>query len=261
MSEPLHEIYAIRYAHHAERRSNEVFLGGDPHDRAMPLDYFVWAIRGPSGSWVVDTGFSRERAVERQRTFLRCPGEGLRAIGIEPAEVPNVIITHMHYDHAGNHHLFPNAVFHLQDTEMAYATGRHMCHDALRFGYEAADVAEMVRRLYAGRVRYHDGDDVLAPGLSVHRIGGHTNGQQSVRVMTRRGWMVLASDAAHFYDNFLQNRPFAYIFHVGDTLAGFQKLRRLADAEELVIPGHDPLVMQRHPPAGPGLEGIAIRLD
>ncbi|MBM3599667.1 MAG: N-acyl homoserine lactonase family protein [Alphaproteobacteria bacterium] len=261
MTGPKYEVYAVRYARHDERRSSEVFLGGDPHDRAMPLDYFVWAIRGPKSVWVVDTGFTAERAVQRKRTFLRCPSAGLRAIGIDANEVENVIITHMHYDHVGNHHLFPKAVYHIQDREMAYATSRHMCNDNLRGGYEAEDVAEMVYRLYAGRLRYHAGDEMLEPGLSVHHIGGHTDGQMAVRIRTRRGWLVLASDSAHFYANFIENRPFAYIFHVGDTLEGFRKLRSLAESEDMVIPGHDPLVMQRHPPAGPGLEGIAVRLD
>jgi glyoxylase-like metal-dependent hydrolase (beta-lactamase superfamily II) len=72
---------------------------------------------------------------------------------------------------------------------------------------------------------------------------------------------VLASDATHFYANFVQNKPFPAVFQVGDMLAGFQRLRVLADAEEMVIPGHDPLVMDRFPVAGPGLEGIAVRLD
>ena len=45
MSEDVHEVYAIRYGHHA-RRSPENFIGGDPHDVLQPLDYFVWAIVG-----------------------------------------------------------------------------------------------------------------------------------------------------------------------------------------------------------------------
>ena len=55
----LHEIYAIKYGHH-DRRSHENFLGGDPHDTLQPLAYFVWVIRGSHGTFVVDTGFTRE---------------------------------------------------------------------------------------------------------------------------------------------------------------------------------------------------------
>ena len=62
-----YEIYAIKYAHH-ERRASENFIGGDPHDGPMPLDYFVWAIVGEERSFVVDTGFDLEMGKQRQRT-------------------------------------------------------------------------------------------------------------------------------------------------------------------------------------------------
>jgi glyoxylase-like metal-dependent hydrolase (beta-lactamase superfamily II) len=258
---PEHEIYAIRFAHFAARRRSENFLSGDVHDGPMPFDYFVFAVRGPSGVWIVDTGFDAEVAVQRGRTHLRCPGDGLRAIGIDPDAVENVILTHLHYDHAGNPGLFPRAQFHLQASEMAYATGPCMCHGMLRVGYDAEDISHVLRKLFAGRLTYHDGTAELAPGLSLHRIGGHTDGQQVVRVHTRRGWMVLASDAVHFTDNFRQNRPFPWLYHVGAALDGFQTLRRLAARDELVIPGHDPEIMQIFPAASEATQGVVARLD
>jgi glyoxylase-like metal-dependent hydrolase (beta-lactamase superfamily II) len=258
---PQHEVYAIRFAHFAARRRSENFLGGDAHDGPMPFDYFVFAVRGPHGVWVVDTGFDADVAMRRGREHLRCPSEGLRAIGIDPDLVENVVLTHLHYDHAGNPGLFPRAQFHLQASEMVYATGPCMCHGMLRVGYDPEDLAHVLRKLFAGRLTYHDGMAELAPGLSLHRIGGHTDGQQVLRVHTRQGWMVLASDAVHFRENFLANRPFPGIYHVGAALDGFQTLRRLADREDLVIPGHDPETMQRFPAATPETAGIAVRLD
>src|SRR5260370_803170 len=109
------------------------------------------------------------------------------------------IVTQMHSDHAGNFDLLANATYHIQEREMAYCTGRCMCHPALRNSFEADDVAAMVRRVFAGRVRFHDGVGEIAPGLSVHAIGGHTMGLQSVRGMTRRGFAVLAADATPLY--------------------------------------------------------------
>jgi glyoxylase-like metal-dependent hydrolase (beta-lactamase superfamily II) len=256
-----HEIYAIRFAHFAARFRRENFLGGDPHDGPMPFDYFVFAIRGSEGDWIVDTGFDAEVARRRNRTHLRCPTEGLRLIGIDPDAVGNVILSHLHYDHAGNHALFPNARFHLQSREMAYATGPCMCHQLLRVGYDPEDLAAALRKLFAGRLTYHDGQTEIAPGLSLHRVGGHTEGQQVVRVMTRRGWMVLASDAVHFTENLTSNRPFPGIHHVGAALEGFRTLRGLVDDPDLIIPGHDPQIMARFPPANPDTAGIAVRLD
>jgi glyoxylase-like metal-dependent hydrolase (beta-lactamase superfamily II) len=260
MSSDTYEIYAVRYAHH-ERRASENFLGGDPHDGPMPLDYFAWAIKGEDRTLVLDTGFDRAMAKQRGREFLRPPRDGLLAIGVDPAEVGDVVITHMHYDHAGNHDLFPDATFHLQDREMAFCTGRCMCHPQLRRSFEAGDVAAMVGRLFRGRVRFHDGAGEIAPGITVHHVGGHTNGLQVMRVKTRRGWVVLASDASHFYANFEQMRAYPTVYNVGDMLEGFATVKRLASSSAHVVPGHDPLVLRRYPAPRPGLEGIAVRLD
>jgi glyoxylase-like metal-dependent hydrolase (beta-lactamase superfamily II) len=254
-----YEVYAIKYAHHA-RRASENFIGGDPHDGPMPLDYFVWLIRGDGREIVVDTGFSSAMARKRGRDHLRCPTDGLRSLNCDAAKVKDVVITHLHYDHVGNFDLFPAATLHLQDVEMHYATGRHMGEERHRFAYEVEEVVGMVRRVYENRVRFHNGDSELAPGVSLHLIGGHTMGMQSVRVATRRGWMVLASDASHFYANMEQTRPFPIVFSVDDMVAGYERLRSLAASPAHVIPGHDPLVMQRYP-AVKGLEGIVVRLD
>src|SRR5579863_5338613 len=67
-----YEIYAVRYAHH-DRRASENFLGGDPHDGPMPLDYFVWAVKGEGKTYVIDTGFGAEQARQRKRALLRSP--------------------------------------------------------------------------------------------------------------------------------------------------------------------------------------------
>ena len=117
-----YEVYAIRYAHH-DRPARENFIGGDPHDVNMPLDYFVWAIVGDTRTVAVDTGFDPAVGKQRGRTMLHTPAEGLKAIGLDPGRIEDVIVTHMHYDHAGNHDLFPRATFHLQDREMGYCTG------------------------------------------------------------------------------------------------------------------------------------------
>jgi glyoxylase-like metal-dependent hydrolase (beta-lactamase superfamily II) len=257
---PTYEVYAIKYARH-ERRASANFLGGDPHDGPMPIDYFVWAIIGGGKTYVLDTGFDAAQGVKRRRDHIRSPGDGLKAIGVDPLAVEDVFISHMHYDHAGNHHLFPNACYHIQDREMAYCTGRCMCHRALRSSFEAEDVAAMVRRLFAGRLQLHDGAEEVAPGLSVHLIGGHTAGLQSLRVHTRRGWLVLAADAAHLYANIEQGRPYITVYDVADMMDGHRTLHRLASSPAHIIPGHDPLVMERYPPPRPELAGIAVRLD
>jgi glyoxylase-like metal-dependent hydrolase (beta-lactamase superfamily II) len=260
MTLPAYELYAIRYATREARRSAN-FLGGDPHDAPMPMDYFLWLVKGPQGPVLIDTGFTADIAVKRGRTYLRTPLEGLAALDISPADIRTAILTHLHYDHVGGFALFPQAQFHLQDDEMRYATGRYMRYDRFNHGYEVEEVVDMVRLVYGQRVTFHDGDAEIAPGLTVHRIGGHTMGLQCVRVHTRRGWVVVASDASHYYEHFERNRCFTTVFHVGETIGGYEKLQRLADSPKHIIPGHDPLVMQRYPATSERTKGVVVRLD
>jgi glyoxylase-like metal-dependent hydrolase (beta-lactamase superfamily II) len=256
----LYEIYAVRYAHH-DRKARENYIGGDPHDILQPLAYFVWAIVGKTRTWVLDTGFDAAMAARRGRLITRPVAEGLTAMGIDPEQVSDVIVSHLHYDHCGNHDLFPRARYHLQDVEMAYATGRYMCHEHQRIPFEVNDVTAMVRRVFEGRVVFHDGNDELAPGLTVHRIGGHSKGLQCLRVRTRRGHVVLAADATHLYAHITEGRVFPVTYSVAETLEGYSTIKRLADSPDHIIPGHDPQVLERYPAKGPGTENWIVRLD
>jgi len=82
-----------------------------------------------------------------------------------------------------------------------------------------------------------------------------------MRIWTKRGWVVLASDAAHFYANMDEGRPYPVVFNTGEMLEGFSNLRRLASSPDHIIPGHDPLVLERYPAPTGDLKGIVARLD
>src|SRR6266849_4308810 len=173
MADDLHEVYAIRYGHHA-RRSPANFIDGDPHDILQPLDFFVWAIVGASGAIIVDTGFDEAMGKKRQREMIKPVRDGLAALGIAPESVQSVI----------------------------------------------------------------------APGVTVHHIGGHSKGLQSVRVKTRRGYVVLAADATHLYAHLDGGRVFPITYNVEEVVEGYETLKRLASSPRHVVPGHDPLVLQ-----------------
>jgi glyoxylase-like metal-dependent hydrolase (beta-lactamase superfamily II) len=253
-----HRIFAVRYAH-LDRTSDLNFLGGDDHASHMPLDYYVWVIKDGTRTIVVDTGFDSAAALSRGRTLVRSVAEGLAAIDVDPTSVLDVVITHMHYDHAGNVALFPRARFHLQDTEMAYCTGRAMTHRHLSAFFEADNVVEMVRRVFDGRVVFHNGDSQLYPGVTLHHLPGHTLGLQAVRVETGRGPIVLASDAIHFWANIEREIPYPVVADVSQYLESLRVLRKLAPTVDHIIPGHDPEVLKRFP-AEAGVRDIA-RLD
>jgi glyoxylase-like metal-dependent hydrolase (beta-lactamase superfamily II) len=257
---PEYEVFAVRYATREGRRRDN-FIGGDPHDGPMAMDYFFWLAIGGGRKFVIDCGFTEEVAAARKRTYLRNPVDALKLFGIAADEVEDVILTHLHYDHVGNFDRFPKARFHLQEPELAYATGKYMRHPFLNHAFEVDDVVGVVRLNYAGRVHFYNGDAELAPGLRLHLAGGHSAGLQFVTVHTARGWVVLASDVTHYYENMDSGRPFTTTFHVGDTLEGYDRIRAIAPTPDHIVPGHDPLVMKLYPAASPDLEGIAVRLD
>jgi glyoxylase-like metal-dependent hydrolase (beta-lactamase superfamily II) len=240
-------VYAIKYGQR-EARSHEHFFGGDPHDVPMPMDYFVWAAVSDAETVVIDTGFEAEVGARRGRQQVRSPADGLRAIGVDPATVPQVVLSHFHYDHVGTLRHFPAARFVIQEAEMAFWTGRVLGRHEFRKHVELDDLLELVRLNYAGRIRFVDGAEEIAMGISVHRVGGHTGGLQVVRIQTGGGPVVLAADASHYYANIEQDRPFSVVTDLAGMYRAFDTLKVLAEgALERVVPGHDPLVLQRFP--------------
>ena len=252
------EIHAVKYADRDARTRADSFIFDDNHDAPHAMDYFMWVLRSGDQVILVDTGYDDAEAASRDRPIRLDPGEALAPLGLTPDDITIVIVTHLHYDHAGGLHLFPNAILHMQAAEMAFATGPCMCHDTLRMPYTAGHICEAVKRLYAGKLVFHDGDGQIADGVTVHCIGGHSRGLQCVRVRTAAGWMVLASDAAHYYENFEARKPFPIVIDLQNMLDGYDTLYRLASAPALIIPGHDPKVRELFPT---GVAPHITRLD
>jgi glyoxylase-like metal-dependent hydrolase (beta-lactamase superfamily II) len=256
-----YQIYALRYATMSPRTPQMNYLIPDPHETAaQDLDYFVWLIRGGGRDILVDTGFNAEEAALRNRTLMLNPVDALERFGVKADSIKDIIVTHLHYDHAGNLDRFPQARFHLQDREMSYATGRCMCNGMLRHPFSIEHVTLMVRHVYGERVSFHSGDGEVAPGVTVHRVGGHSDGLQVVRVETERGPVVLASDAAHYYANLQRRSPFPIVYNVGDMAQGWEIVERLAGHPDRFIPGHDPIVSEIYPRASDQVDAFALHL-
>ena len=106
----------------------------------------------------------------------------------------------------------------------------------------------------AGRV-------IIAPGLEFILVGGHARGQAILLVNTKRGPIVLASDAVHVYDETDFERPFAIFYDLPGMLEGYRRINRLAGSRDHVIPGHDARVTKAYPAYAKGTEGRILRLD
>jgi glyoxylase-like metal-dependent hydrolase (beta-lactamase superfamily II) len=247
-----YRVYAVRYGHRDSVPAAEAFH----KEHAAPpqgMDYFVWAITNGQRSIVVDTGFSEEEGTRRGRTFLRSPVEGLAALGIDAAHVEQVVLTHFHYDHIGGQALFPRATFWVQAEEMRFYTGPSATRPAFRGSIALPEILSMVTMNYEDRVRFVDGDAQVAPGVRVHAAAGHTAGMQIVSVETAAGRAVLTSDASHYYANMEEGNSFNTFVDLAGVYRGYDRIRELAASPELIVPGHDPLVLQRLKPVADGI--------
>ena len=210
---------------------------------------------------MVDTGFGPSDAAARGRRLVRSSADALATIGVDAATASDVILTHLHYDHVGGFDQFPAARFHLQDREMAFATGRQMTRPALSHAFTAEHVADLVLAVHERPGRVPRRRRRARARVCRCTTSAVTPRPPSGAGRTERGWLVLASDATHYYENIETGRPFPIVFDVGAMLDGYDTLRRLADSPEAIVPGHDPLVFDRFPVAAPGLEGIAVSLE
>jgi len=248
----VYHVFALQYARQTGRLAKDLFLpspqaAADGHDGLMPSAYYIWIIHNRFRTIVVDCGISPRASASRNRPLDVDPIEALGRLGIDAGTVENLIITHLHFDHASNLHRFEKALIHVQETEVRYVTGPCMCEPFLQAPFDVEDVVTLIRRLYSDRVLMHSGEAEPFPGVSLHVLPGHSAGIQAVRVSTPRGPVLLASDVTHFYANLIQRRPFRVTIDVAATLHSFWRLKQIAGSIDRVIPGHDPKVREIYP--------------
>lgn len=256
-----YEIYGFRYGVNPRRGRGNSFILETKPDEPYPMDFYSWVLLGGEKPIVIDTGMDPDKAAKHGHDILFSPVDGLRELGVDPAAVETVIMTHLHYDHTGHTEAFPNARFLLQAEEMAYVTGPYMEMPWFRRAYEVDEIARFLTYLHQDRLELHGRDKVVADGVSVHWVGGHCAGQEIVRVRTKRGWVVLASDALHYYEEYERGIPFAVAFNLSDMIVAHRRIRELADSDRHVVPAHDPRVAEIYPAAAPEFEGRIMRLD
>jgi glyoxylase-like metal-dependent hydrolase (beta-lactamase superfamily II) len=255
------DVCAVRYAQHQVRRSRVYHLYST-HGRAdatVELTYYFWVARRGDDIVVVDTGFQPSwfRALGDDTTWVVPPAQALALVGVDPAAVGTVVLSHLHFDHMGNVELFPHAEVVVQRDEHAFWTGPDASTPPVRSMTDPVALAALERIDAQGRLRLVDGDLTLAPGLELRRLPGHSPGQQGVLV---DGTVLLASDAAHFYDEFEDQLPFGTFTDLPAMLATYRTLAAWAADGVTIVPGHDPGVMTRFPAVDPARPDLAVWL-
>jgi glyoxylase-like metal-dependent hydrolase (beta-lactamase superfamily II) len=266
MTDGLWEVVTVRYGTRQTVRS-EVFLNhfihGEP-DGPIRMDYYFWVVRNAERTLLIDTGYSLAGGTKRRRDFLIDPVEAFEALGVGPATEPTVIVTHAHYDHIGNLARFDRSPIVVGRAELDFWSGPMRDRAQYRYSTEPDEIDALVALCDRGRTTFVDDVLELAPGVTVHQLGGHTAGQLAVAVATSEGELLLTSDAVHYFEELDRDRPFVFLDDLRATYAAFDRVRSLAAQGMRVVPGHDPDVLLRlggtEHPALPGISSVIGRV-
>ncbi|MCU1409442.1 MAG: N-acyl homoserine lactonase family protein [Rhodoglobus sp.] len=254
-----YEIVIVKFGTRQTVRS-EVYLNYQLYhedDGPIGMDYFMWIIRNESRTILVDTGFSAAGGDARKRTTLVPPMEAYAALGILPESAPPIVITHAHYDHTGHLSQFPASEIVIARAELDFWSGPQAHQKQFHHSVEDDDLAVLWAAETAGRVTSFTGSHRLAPGVEVIQVGGHTPGQSIVRVQTRAGSVLLASDAVHYYEELEREMPFMSVADLVAMYDSFDTIQgMLADGTvTTVVSGHDPDTLRRFTPLDGPLDG------
>jgi N-acyl homoserine lactone hydrolase len=227
-------------------------------DEWMTADFFVFLLRGDDGSiGLVDTGV---RDVDEIQPYV-VKGVGhrgrfrmdmatqnlpllLRNEGVDPADVNYVLLTHLHYDHASNVRLFPNARF------VVSRTGWHLTLDppVPELTPDVAFPRDVIGYL-AGEARdrlllAEDDSPSILPGIGAFHLGGHTVCSQAITVQTKRGTAIFPGDVVFYYENLEKNHPVGLAVNIVDCYKAMAKIRKF---HGFLVPPHDPRLLELYP--------------
>lgn len=206
--------------------------------KTIRIPRVMWVLEGET-TVVVDTSVPMGQKSEEfiGEHFERSPDqEPLRALqlaGVTPADVELVLLTHLHWDHAGNCDLFPHARVLVQQDELRYALvpGRFFRKAFL------SPLSGWPRPPYLlPNLDVVRGEQEIRPGLRVIPVPGHTPGSQAVLVDTAKGRYCIAGDAVFTYENLERDIPPGFHNDVDDSMDSMALLRARADR---ILPSHD----------------------
>ena len=250
---PEYTIEAIRFGIIPQFRVASLVVGADPSER-LDIATVVWLIRGGGRNILFDTGYHRTTpGFDRFKTtdYVR-PDEAVKLAGVEPGQITDVVISHVHWDHMGGIDLFPAATIWIQRAEYDYHMGLSWQPGESRAA-DLDDLLTLLKQNAAGKVRLIDGDDrEIFPGIRAYTGARHTFASQYLRIEGTPPF-VLASDNCYLYRNIETNAPIAQTFSPNEragNVAAFQRMVMLAGARDRVVPGHDPLQFERYPTKG-----------
>jgi glyoxylase-like metal-dependent hydrolase (beta-lactamase superfamily II) len=255
-AQPNYEIYAIRYATLKDFPVRGLIAGAD-RSRQMDIAMMVWLIKGDGKNILFDSGFYRDKFInERHPVDYVKPSVAVERAGVKAEDISDVIISHIHWDHADGFDLFPGAKIWIQKEELEYYAA-DAWNGKKRSAADPEDIVGLVKLNTEGRVLLVNGDaQQIFPGITAYIGGKHTYQSQYLTVKTAAGTVVLASDNVYLYENLEKHVPIAQTLDAESNLRQQDRMKQMAASEKLIIPGHDPAVMKNFPEVAPGVVKI-----
>lgn len=255
----VYEVYAIEYGSAKGRSAAaDAAIGAAPGDSIM-LSFYIWYLKGENGKKIlVDAGFIPDstKPDSYPRNYER-PDRALGRINVKADEITDVIITHPHYDHIGGMDLFKNATYWMQKNDYAYFVGDAWQPGANHIGLDKQGVMKVVKANLDGKLRLINGDSVeIIPGIRAFIGSRHSYESQHLLVNTRTDKVLIASDDCWYYYNIEHLLPVTLAFDRDSYLRELRRMKTLVTDTNLIIPGHDALVLSRFPAVAKGVVKI-----
>lgn len=255
-AQPKYEVFAIRYGTLKDFKMSGLVAGADPA-RRMDIALLFWLVKGEGRNVLVDCGFYRDQFMKQWKPAdYEKPSVAIERAGLKADDVTDIIITHIHWDHADGFDLFPKAKIWIQKDELEYYAGEAW-NGKKRTAADPDDLLGLVKLNTQGRVGLVNGDaQEIIPGITCYIGGKHTFQSQFVGVKTAGGTVVLASDNVYMYENIEKHVPIAATLDADSNLRAQDRMKQIASDPRLIIPGHDPAVMTKFPQVAPGVVKI-----
>lgn len=248
-----YKIYPVKYCERQVPGPVIFYMSG--WESWVNVYFYLWIIDDGNKNILVDTGIRDVNeinplveAVYGKRGILRMPADKnyipklLMDKGVELKDVKYVILTHLHYDHASNIKLFPNAKIVLSKKGLIDTISSEFLEMVPHPLFPRDVIAYIINEARDRLILAEDGE--VVDGISVFWIGGHTMCSQAVKVKTKNGIAVLTGDTVFLYENIEKNIPVGLNVNLKECYAAMKRIKKEAD---IIIPSHDPKVLERYP--------------